>query len=188
MAYRSTHLRPKKPRFCAETLYTVFPRVKLYLRDDRSLLVSQKPLLDIYCFFLWVSFKVFLIFCVTSFDDRTQPQHKETTIWWCQSFPLCFVFQINQSHWGYWVFIKLKRLWFVWQCCMPNRFLWDEVVVNFFIGFENLCSPCCLVPVGRLPSPSRSINSTDEGSGARFSKVPVTLRARNQIFQSKYKE
>ena len=24
--------------------------------------------------------------------------------------------------------------------------------------------------------------------GARFSKVPVTLRARNQIFKSKYKE
>ena len=24
---------------------------ELYLRDDRSLLVSQKPLLDIYCFF-----------------------------------------------------------------------------------------------------------------------------------------
>ena len=56
---------------------------------------------------------------------------------------------------------------------MPNRFLWDEVVVNFFIGFENLCSPCCLVPVGRLPSPSRSINSTDEGPGARFSTVPI---------------
>ena len=45
---------------------------------------------------------------------------------------------------------------------MRNRFLWDEVVVNFFIGFENLCSPCCLVPVSHLPSPSRSINSTDE--------------------------
>ena len=29
VAYRSTHLRPKKPRFCAETLYTVFPRVVL---------------------------------------------------------------------------------------------------------------------------------------------------------------
>ena len=26
------------------------------------------------------------------------------------------------------------------------------------------------------------------GPGARFSKVPVTLRARNQIFKSKYKE
>ena len=91
VAYRSTHLRPKKPRFCAETLYTVFPRVKLYLRDDRSLLVSQKPLLDIYCFFLWVSFKVFLIFCVTSFDDRTQPQHKETTMMMSIfSFMLCF--------------------------------------------------------------------------------------------------
>ena len=25
-------------------------------------------------------------------------------------------------------------------------------------------------------------------SGARFSKVPVTFRARNQIFKSKYKE
>ena len=25
-------------------------------------------------------------------------------------------------------------------------------------------------------------------TGARFSKVPVTLRARNQIFKSKYKE
>ena len=25
-------------------------------------------------------------------------------------------------------------------------------------------------------------------SGARFSKVPVTFRARNQIFRSKYKE
>ena len=25
-------------------------------------------------------------------------------------------------------------------------------------------------------------------AGARFSKVPVTLRARNQIFKSKYKE
>ena len=28
----------------------------------------------------------------------------------------------------------------------------------------------------------------DDWSGARFSKVPVTLRARNQIFKSKYKE
>jgi len=28
----------------------------------------------------------------------------------------------------------------------------------------------------------------DLGPGARFSKVPVTLRARNQIFKSKYKE
>ena len=27
-----------------------------------------------------------------------------------------------------------------------------------------------------------------KGSEARFSKVPVTLRARNQIFKSKYKE
>ena len=26
------------------------------------------------------------------------------------------------------------------------------------------------------------------GAGARFSKVPVTFRARNQIFKSKYKE
>ena len=26
------------------------------------------------------------------------------------------------------------------------------------------------------------------GPGARFSKVPVTFRARNQIFKSKYKE
>ena len=30
------------------------------------------------------------------------------------------------------------------------------------------------------------VNSS--GPGARFSKVPVTLRARNQIFKSKYKE
>jgi len=29
VAYRWTHLRPKKPSFCAETLYTVFPRVVL---------------------------------------------------------------------------------------------------------------------------------------------------------------
>ena len=29
VAYRSTHLQPKKPRFCAETLYTVFPRLVL---------------------------------------------------------------------------------------------------------------------------------------------------------------
>lgn len=29
VAYSSTHLRPKKPRFCAETLYTVFSRVVL---------------------------------------------------------------------------------------------------------------------------------------------------------------
>ena len=42
-------------------------------------------------FFLWVSFKVFLIFCVTSFDDRTQPQHKETTMMMSIfSFMLCF--------------------------------------------------------------------------------------------------
>ena len=27
-----------------------------------------------------------------------------------------------------------------------------------------------------------------DGPGARFSKVPVTFRARNQIFKSKYKE
>ena len=28
----------------------------------------------------------------------------------------------------------------------------------------------------------------ETGPGARFSKVPVTFRARNQIFKSKYKE
>ena len=63
---------------------------------------------------------------------------------------------------------------------MPNRFLWDEVVVNVFIGFENLCSPCCLVPVGRLPSPSRSINSTDEGPGA-VSYTHLTLPTNREV-------
>ena len=35
---------------------------------------------------------------------------------------------------------------------------------------------------------TRRINPPPNGPGARFSKVPVTLRARNQIFKSKYKE
>ena len=31
-------------------------------------------------------------------------------------------------------------------------------------------------------------NGGSDSSGTRFSKVPVTFRARNQIFKSKYKE
>jgi len=34
----------------------------------------------------------------------------------------------------------------------------------------------------------REVAGSIPGAGARFSKVPVTLRARNQIFKSKYKE
>ena len=90
VAYRSTHLRPKKPRFCAETLYTVFPRVVL-TRWSVFIGFTETIVGYIYIFFLWVSFKVFLIFCVTSFDDRTQPQHKETTMMMSIfSFMLCF--------------------------------------------------------------------------------------------------
>jgi len=36
--------------------------------------------------------------------------------------------------------------------------------------------------------PKFSIGIDLLGPGARFSKVPVTFRARNQIFKSKYKE
>ena len=37
--------------------------------------------------------------------------------------------------------------------------------------------------------PSRPLAEADNTlPGARFSKVPVTFRARNQIFKSKYKE
>ena len=36
-------------------------------------------------------------------------------------------------------------------------------------------------------SDERSFGCGNAGSGARFSKVPVTFRARNQIFKSKYK-
>ena len=35
---------------------------------------------------------------------------------------------------------------------------------------------------------TRRINPPPNGPGARFSKAPVTLRVRNQIFKSKYKE
>ena len=45
------------------------------------------------------------------------------------------------------------------------------------------CVPAILVPYP-LPVPVDTL----KGSGARFSKVPVTLRARNQIFKAKYKE
>ena len=36
--------------------------------------------------------------------------------------------------------------------------------------------------------PKKNATPCNKGPGARFSKVPVTLRARNQIFKSKYKE
>ena len=39
-----------------------------------------------------------------------------------------------------------------------------------------------------LHSASKVAVGSAERPGARFSKVPVTLRARNQIFKSKYKE
>ena len=44
-----------------------------------------------------------------------------------------------------------------------------------------------LLPVFTFISNYNTVVSV-KGSGARFSKVPVTLRARNQIFKSKYKE
>ena len=36
-------------------------------------------LLGRYCFVVWVLFRVFLTFCITSFGDCTRPQQKETT-------------------------------------------------------------------------------------------------------------
>ena len=43
-------------------------------------------------------------------------------------------------------------------------------------------------PSGQLVELARGSPGFESRSGARFSKVPVTLRARNQIFKSKYKE
>ena len=46
----------------------------------------------------------------------------------------------------------------------------------------------CFVYFGKMASNELEAIKYSKGPGFRFSKVPVTLRARNQIFKSKYKE
>ena len=72
------------------------------------------------------------------------------------------------------------------------RHLHDDVILllrpesfSFFFPYSNL-----LIPVRfQWQKPKFAQESKPEkDSGARFSKVPVTLRTRNQIFKSKYQE
>ena len=81
------------------------------------------------------------------------------------------------------IIIKGKGItpgWLVSRFCfkfpIPNHIFWVIFLFDYFF-----------LPVfldTRLPRG----NVQEQDSGARFSKVPLTFRARNQVFKSKYKE
>ena len=66
-----------------------------------------------------------------------------------------------------------------WRAC-PRK------ILEILVGTSNGTDHFGLV-LPEYSGPDLKVVHFDR-SGARFSKVPVTLRARNQIFKSKYKE
>ena len=71
---------------------------------------------------------------------------------------------------------------------LPSEKLGKSALIN--IVCDSLKIPTsCSKPNARDSNADMLFTSGDvEVPGARFSKVPVTLRARNQIFKTKYKE
>ena len=77
------------------------------------------------------------------------------------------------------------------MCLVPAIRIWPHGLMT--VGFsseviaERLCTDTDLAKLSALIRFSTSLFNAVK-SGARFSKVPLTLRAQNQIFKSKYKE
>ena len=77
------------------------------------------------------------------------------------------------------------------MCLVAAIRIWPHGLMT--VGFssevivERLCTDTDLAKLSALIRFSTSLFNAVK-SGARFSKVPLTLRAQNQIFKSKYKE
>ena len=74
------------------------------------------------------------------------------------------------------VYLPLSGYFITIICLRYHRFKHCHWYYNKLRLFEQLVPYVFLCPI------------VSQTSGARFSKVPVTFRARNQIFRSKYKE
>ena len=91
----------------------------------------------------------------------------------------CYVFMVLRNRSQRWLGFSLifvgSTHWNILEICLP------------FPSFSEIPTPSYTWSPKKVPlSGGATIGTTRPG--ARFSKVPVTFRARNQIFTSKYKE
>ena len=106
---------------------------------------------------------------------------------WCEE--LCRLRRMFGPHWITWSFKDLRGSLSssIWR--IPGGYSWD-----FLVG---MCCPVLQILIlfrtkkCHFPHPFSDQTSKTIlvfRSGTRFSKVPLTFRARNEIFKSKYKE
>ena len=165
--YRLVNQNPPTFDILAQDNFQVlvhFSRSKLYLPVLSLVSVSFLQRLG-YLVFLQVLLLPCLAYSTFHVSRGHNFRFSSASVWYCCSYmyfilvrPFCFGL-------------------FVFHLAPGADFVWNEIFL--FVGTARLGEPVFF---------RKKLWLWVYGPGARFSKVPVTFRARNQIFKSKYKE